>query len=84
MKCCDMLTQFGFREKLLYLCTSEEERARKRWVFSFFLAQNNGYSTSEIENFISEIKIFLSDIEKFLDYVGVRIDDLKKFSKPKL
>ena len=31
-----MLKRFGFRAKLLYLCTSEEEKARKHWVFSSF------------------------------------------------
>ena len=37
--CCEMLMQFGFRPKLYYLCTSEEERAHRDGVFSSFFAK---------------------------------------------
>ena len=33
-----MLKRFGFRQKLLYLCTSEEERAPNTGFFPLFLA----------------------------------------------
>ena len=32
-----MLKRFGFRRKMYYLCTSEEERALRQGVFSSFL-----------------------------------------------
>ena len=41
-ECCEVLTQFGFRRKMLYLCTSEEERALNKRVFSSFFGQKNG------------------------------------------
>ena len=33
-----MLNRFAFRAKMLYLCTSEEERARNTGFFPLFLA----------------------------------------------
>ena len=33
-----MLNGFAFRAKMLYLCTSEEERAPNTWFFPLFLA----------------------------------------------
>ena len=35
--CCEMLTRFGFRRKMLYLCTSEEEKARNTGFSPIFL-----------------------------------------------
>ena len=33
-----MLNEFAFRAKMLYLCTSEEERAPNTWFSPLFLA----------------------------------------------
>ncbi len=48
-----MLNQFGFRREMLYLCTSEEERARKLGSLLFF-GPKNGQFTSDVEKFIFE------------------------------
>ena len=77
-----MLTRFGFRRKMLYLCTSEEERARKHRVLSSFLAHYNGEKTSDVEKFLREIKFFLSASGCSLGEVGARIADVG-FSKVK-
>ena len=74
-----MLKRFGFRQKLLYLCTSEEERARRHWVLSSFLVekcQNNGCFTKHVEIFSGQIKIFTSESGFFSGQVGARIDDI--------
>ena len=48
-ECCEVLTRFGFRGKMYYLCISEEERARKYWVSSSFFCTKNRIFTSEID-----------------------------------
>ena len=40
-RCCEMLTGFGFRGKMYYLCNSKEERAHKHRAFSSFCAQKS-------------------------------------------
>ena len=67
-----MLTQFGFRRKMLYLCTSEEERAYKQRVFSSFFGLKDGEFTSEVEKFTLLRKIFLGVCGKFFRNVGAR------------
>ena len=66
-----MLTRFGFRRKMVYLCTSKEERAHKQRVFSSFFDQKNGIFTSEVEKSTLLRKIFLGVCGKFLRNVGV-------------
>ena len=70
-----MLTQFGFRRKLLYLCNSKEERAPKHRVLSSFLALYKGENTSDVEKFLREIEFFFSKSGFSLGEVGARIDD---------
>ena len=65
-----MLTRFGFRWKMLYLCISEEERALNMRVFSSFFGQKNGCFTSEIKKNTSEINFFLGVCGFFLGNVG--------------
>ena len=74
-KCCEVLTQFGFRRKMLYLCTSEEEIALNKRVFSSFFAQKNGIFTSEIIFFTLLRKIFLGVCGFFLRNVGSFLGD---------
>ena len=84
-----MLKRFGFRGKMYYLCISEEERARKYWVFSSFLGQKNGIFTSEI-NFSTLLRnFFLVVCGYFLRNVGCFFADAERlkvkrylFSKP--
>ena len=40
-RCCEMLTGFGFRGEMYYLCNSKEERAHKQRAFSSFCAQKS-------------------------------------------
>ena len=70
-----MLTRFGFRRKMVYLCTSKEERALNKRVFSSFFGQKNGIFTSEVEKSTLLRKIFLGVCGKFLRNVGVRGGD---------
>ena len=67
-----MLTRFGFRLKILYLCASEEEKARKHWGFSSFFRQKNDISTSDVEKFKLLRKKFLGVCGKFFRNVGAR------------
>ena len=66
-----MLTRFGFRLEMLYLCTSEEERAHIHGVFSSFFGQKNGVFTSEINFFTLLRKFFLGVCGFFLRNVEV-------------
>ena len=66
-----MLKRFGFRRKMYYLCTSEEERALNKRVFSSFFGQKNGIFTSEINFFTLLRKFFLGVCGFFLRNVGV-------------
>ena len=43
-----MLTRFGFRGKMYYLCTSEEERALNTGISPLFLAQYKGCNTKHL------------------------------------
>ena len=75
-----MLNEFAFRRKIYYLCTSEEEKARKQRVFSSFLCENgqkSGCSTKHLENFIGRSEKFLSESGFSLGEVGARIDDIE-------
>ena len=74
-----MLTRFGFRRKMYYLCTSKEERAHKQRVFSSFFDQKNGIFTSEVEKSTLLRNFFLGVCGKFLRNVGVRGGDSKDF-----
>ena len=57
---------------MLYICTSEEEKARKHWVFSSFFRQKNGISTSDVEKSTLLRKKFLGVCGKFFRNVGAR------------
>ena len=88
-ECCEVLTRFGFREKMYYLCISEEERARKYWVFSSFFAKKNRIFTSEIDFSTLRRKFFLGVCGFFLRNVGCFFADEERlkvkrylFSKP--
>ena len=65
-----MITRCGFRRKMYYLCTSEEEKALNKRVFSSFFGLKNGISTSEINFFTLLRKIFLRVCGFFLSSVG--------------
>ena len=76
-----MLTPFGFWLEMYYLCTSEEERALNKRVFSSFFAQKNGIFTSEI-NFFTLLRnfflgvcgFFLRNVDSFYaDVEGVKV-----------
>ena len=56
---------------MLYLCTSEEERALNKRVFSSFFGPKNGNFTSEVENFTLLRNFFLGVCGIFLCDVGV-------------
>ena len=70
MECCEVLTRFGFRRIMLYLCTSKEERALNKRVFSSFFGQKNGVFTSEVKNFTLLRNFFLGVCGIFLRNVG--------------
>ena len=72
-----MLTRFGFRRKILYLCVSEEERAHKQRVFSSFFWPKNGVFTSEINFFTLLRKIFLGVCGFFPRNVGAIFGDVE-------
>ena len=78
-----MLKRFGFRQKLLYLCTSEEERALNTGFSPLFFGHYKGRNTSEVGNFLGFIGNFLGFIGNFLGFIGARIDDVEIFSKSK-
>ena len=64
MGCCEMLKRFGFRLEMLYLCTSEEERALNMRVFFSFFAKKWDFHLRDsffyiTENFFSwSLRIF--------------------------
>ena len=72
-----MLKRFAFRAKMLYLCTSEEENARKHRVFSSFFALYKGCNTSEIENSTCFSGFSICFSGNFLGFIGARIDDIE-------
>ena len=70
-----MLTRFGFRWKMYYLCTSKEERALNMRVFSSFFGLKNGIFTSEINFFTLLRNFFLGVSVNFLgQVVAIRSD----------
>ena len=84
LKCFEMLTRFGFRGKMYYLCTSEEERALKTGLSPFFFAQYKGWNTKHLGISRCFIGNFLGFIGNFLGFIGERIADVGFFSRPKL
>ena len=74
-----MLKRFAFRAKMLYLCTSEEERAPDTRLSPLFFAQYKGRNTSEVGKFLRQIEFFLSESGFSLGQVGERIDVPEKF-----
>ena len=73
-----MLMRFGFRRNMLYLCTSEEERALNKRVFSSFFGPKNGNFTSEINFFTLLRKIFLGVCGFFLRNVDGFLGDVER------
>ena len=74
---------------MLYLCTSKEERALNKRVFSSFFGLKNGIFTSEINFFTLLRKFFLGVCGLFLRNVGGFLGDVEwlkvkeyLFSKP--
>ena len=65
-----MLTRFGFRRKMVYLCTSKEERALNKRVFSSFFGPKNGIFTSDVEKFTLLRIFFLGVCGFFLRNIG--------------
>ena len=57
-----MLNRFAFRAKMLYLCTSEEERAPNTWFSPLFLAiiKEEIHRKLEILDAFAEIFLALS------------------------
>ena len=75
-----MLKRFGFRRIMLYLCTSEEERALNKRVFSSFFWPKNGIFTSEI-NFSTLLRnFFLGVCGLFFRNIGVSGGDSEAIS----
>ena len=65
---------------MLYICTSEEEKARKHWGFSSFFRQKNGIFTSDVEKSTLLRKNFLGVCGKFFRNVGARGSISEAFS----
>ena len=80
MECCEVLTRFGFRRKMLYFCTSKVERALNKRVFSSFFAPKNGDFTSEIDFSTLLRKFFLGVCGFFLRNVGGFLGDVERLS----
>ena len=73
-----MLTRFGFRRKMVYLCISKEERALNKRVFSSFFGLKNGFFTSEINFFTLLRNFFLGVCGFFLRNVGGFLGDVER------
>ena len=73
-----MLKRFGFQRKMVYLCTSEEERALNKRVFSSFFGPKNGIFTSEIIFFTLLRKFFLGVCGYFLSNVDRFFADVER------
>ena len=63
---------------MYYLCTSEEERALNKRVFSSFFGPKNGIFTSEIDFSTLLRKIFLGVCGSFLRYVDGFLGDKER------
>ena len=72
-----MLRRFGFRRKMLYLCTSKEERALNKRVFSSFFGLKKGIFTSEIKISTLLRNFFLGVCGFFLRNVGGLLADVE-------
>ena len=75
-----MLTRFGFRGKIDYLCPRKEERALNTGVLSSFWTQNRqkkGCFTSDVEKFLSESGFSLSKSGFFLGVCGKNFADIE-------
>ena len=73
-----MLKRFAFRAKMLYLCTSEEEKVLNMGLSPLFLrkmGQKNHCFTKHIEKFICRREISTGFCGNFSGQVGARIDD---------
>ena len=79
-ECFEMLRRFGFRRKMLYICTSKEERALNKRVFSSFFGLKKGIFTSEIKISTLLRIFFLGVCGFFLRNVGVRGGDSEAIS----
>ena len=79
-----MLKRFAFRAKMLYLCTSEEERAPNTGFFPLFFAPYKGRKTSEVGNSICFCGFSKGFCGNFLGFIGARNDDIENFSRPKI
>ena len=79
-----MLKRFAFRAKMLYLCTSEEERVLNTGLSPLFFAQYKGCNTKHLGFSRCFIGNFLGFIGNFLGFIGERIADVGFFSRPKL
>ena len=79
-----MLKRFAIRAKMLYLCTSEEERALNTGFFPLFLADIKEEKHRKLEilyAFADFLKCFCGN---FLGFIGARIDDVEIFLRPKI
>ena len=79
-----MLNGFAFRGKMLYLCSSEEERALNTGFFPLFFGHYKGRNTSEVGNSICFSGFSTGFIGNFLGFIGARIDDVEILSRPKI
>ena len=79
-----MLTRFAFRAKMLYICTSEEERAPNTGFSPLFFGHYKGRKTSEVGNSICFCGFSTGFIGNFLGFIGARIDDVEIFLRPKI
>ena len=61
---------------MLYLCTSKEEKALNKRVFSSFFGQKNGQFTSDVEKSTLLRKFFLGVCGFFLSNVGGFLGDV--------
>ena len=63
---------------MVYLCTSEEEKALNKRVFSSFFGQKNGIFTSEINFFTLLRNFFLGVCGLFIRNVGGFLGDVER------
>ena len=70
-----MLKRFAFRAKMLYICTSEEERALNTGLFPLFLPhiKEEKHRKLEILDALSDFLLALSEIFLALSVRGLTI-----------
>ena len=78
-----MLKRFAFRAKMLYLCTSEEERVLNTGLSPLFFAQYKGCNTKHLGISRCFSGNFLGFRGNFLGFIGERIADVGFFSRLK-